>query len=95
MHSQPEKSDGEVTVFPNVASHVQIPTMSSSAEFITGTVFVAGMVVIALNAIWIVRWRTYFLLNHQSRSRKISVPHPGNFAFVFPLRDALAIIRKP
>jgi hypothetical protein len=41
-------------------------TMGLSAEFITGTVFAAVMVIIGLGAIWIVRWQTYFLLNHQS-----------------------------
>ena len=42
--------------------------MSSSAEFITGTVFAAVMVLIGLGAIWIVRWQTYFLLRHQGTS---------------------------
>jgi hypothetical protein len=66
--------------------------MGTSAEFITGTLFTAVMVVIGLSTIWIVRWQIFFLLNHQSRSRKIFVLHPGSFAFAFPLHDALTII---
>jgi hypothetical protein len=42
--------------------------MGASAEFITGTIFAAVMVLIGLGAIWIVRWQTYFLLRHQGKS---------------------------
>ena len=42
--------------------------MGASAEFITGTVFAAVMVLIGLGAIWIVRWQTYFLIHHQGKS---------------------------
>jgi hypothetical protein len=52
--------------------------MGVSAEFITGTVFAAVMVIIGLGAIWIVRWQTYFLLNHQSMSPGRSLRPNGN-----------------
>jgi hypothetical protein len=45
-----------------------ISLMGASAEFITGTVFAAVMVLIGLGAIWIVRWQTYFLIHHQGKS---------------------------
>ena len=53
------------THFRAVESPTKASTMSASAEFITGTVFAAIMVVIGLGAIWMVRWQTYFLLRHQ------------------------------
>jgi hypothetical protein len=49
--------------------------MGVSAEFITGTVFAAVMVIIGLGAIWIVWWQTHFLLNHQSMfSSRLALP---------------------
>jgi hypothetical protein len=56
--------------------------MSASAEFITGTVFAAIMVMIGLGAIWIVRWQTYFLLRHQSMYINQSIPSKHDFAFL-------------
>jgi hypothetical protein len=56
--------------------------MSASAEFITGTVFAAIMVMIGLGAIWIVRWQTYFLLRHQSMYINQSIPFKHDFAFL-------------
>jgi len=45
-----------------------ISPMGASAEFITGTVFAAVMVLLGLGAIWIVRWQTYFLIRRQGKS---------------------------
>jgi hypothetical protein len=56
--------------------------MSASAEFITGTIFAAIMVMIGLGAIWIVRWQTYFLLRHQSMYINQSTPSEHDFAFL-------------
>jgi hypothetical protein len=57
--------------------------MSASAEFITGTIFAAIMVVIGLGAIWMVRWQTYFLLRHQSMFMNQSIPPGHDFAFLY------------
>jgi hypothetical protein len=68
--------------------------MSASAEFITGTVFAAIMVMIGLGAIWIVRWQTYFLLRHQSMYINQSIPSKHDFAFL-SLHLAMGLTSTP
>jgi hypothetical protein len=67
--------------------------MSVSAEFITGTVFAAVMVLIGLGAIWIVRWQTYFLLHHQGRSPGVGVLKTA--ALLLPIRVRTLISTRP
>jgi len=68
--------------------------MSASAEFITGTVFAAIMLMIGLSAIWIVRWQAYFLLRHQSMYINQSIPSKHDFAFLW-LHLATGLISTP